>query len=144
MKSKLYSVIFSPLTVIALQTAFQIVTGNVGSCSLHMYFYKTRATCEIPFYRRLQLGLTTNCSNNFETLISCIKNVTRVCEDSWRSDKWIDMDVRWKFRKQFYCQNGALLLPLALCGKKYYEKGPQCVRSFHRKFRRNITDPSLC
>ena len=38
-----------------------MATGSVGSCSLHMYFYKTRATCEIPFFRRLQLGLATNC-----------------------------------------------------------------------------------
>lgn len=83
-------------------------------------------------------------SNNFETLISCVKNVTRVCEDSWRSDEWIDMDVRLKFRKQFYCRNGALILPFVLCGKKYYKKGPQCVRSFHRRFRGNVTDPSLC
>lgn len=38
-----------------------MATGSVGSCNFHMYFYKTRATCEIPFFRRLQLGLTANC-----------------------------------------------------------------------------------
>lgn len=83
-------------------------------------------------------------SNNFETLISCVKNVTRVCEDSWRSDEWIDMDVRLKFRKQFYCRNGALILPFVLCGKKYYKKGPQCVRSFHRRFRGTILKGREC
>ena len=158
-------------------------SGTVGFCSLHMYFYKKRISCEIPFYRGLQIGLFASCrlvaviklwgqtsskylfplckniflnyrflfsfcifrcSNNFETLITCIKNVTRECEDSWRSDAWIDWDVRQNVRKQFYCQNGALALPFVLCKKGYYERGPRCVQKFHRKFRRNITDPTLC
>ena len=84
------------------------------------------------------------CSDNFETLISCIKNVTRVCEHSWRNDAWIDLDVRLKFRKQFYCQNGALVVPvpLALCGKN--KQGKECLRSFHAKFRNDVSDPTLC
>lgn len=124
--------------------AFQEANGDIGTCSFHHYVYKTRLSCEIPFYQGLRLGSIMNCRDDFESLISCITNVTRVCEHSWRSDAWIDMDVRLKFRKQFYCQNGALILPLALCGRRYYEEGPQCVRRFHRKFRNNITDPTLC
>ncbi|XP_068759812.1 uncharacterized protein [Montipora capricornis] len=119
-------------------------TSAIGTCSFHMYIYKTRMFCEIPFYEGLRLGFINNCSANFETLIDCIKTVTRICEHSWRSDAWIDMDVRFKFQKEFYCQNGALIFPFALCGKKYHERGPQCVQAFHRKFRNDITDPTLC
>ncbi|KAM7442130.1 hypothetical protein ABFA07_008869 [Porites harrisoni] len=90
------------------------------------------------------MGLMKNCSDNFETLISCIKNVTRVCEYSWRRDAWIDLDVRLKFRKQFYCHNGALVIPvpLVLCGQN--KGGKQCLRNFHAKFRNNISDTTLC
>lgn len=94
--------------------------------------------------KRLNQFLISLDSDSFENLISCIKNVTRVCEHSWRSDKWIDMDVRLKFRKQFYCHDGALILPMALCRSGYYRKGPKCVREFHRKFRNDTSDPSLC
>ncbi|XP_022783953.1 uncharacterized protein LOC111324610 [Stylophora pistillata] len=138
------SMLFLLFSIIVFQVVVQITDGDIGFCSLHMYFYKTRAICEIPFYRELQLGRTTNCSKNFESLITCVKNVTRVCEHSWRSDEWIDMDVRLKFRKQFYCHDGALILPFALCGSEYFKEGPQCVRRFHRKFQNDLTDPSLC
>lgn len=138
------SVLFLMFSTLVFQMMVQITDGDIGSCSLHMYFYETRSSCETPFYRRLQLGHTANCSDSFESLISCIKNVTRVCEHSWRSDKWIDMDVRLKFRKQFYCHDGALILPMALCRSGYYRKGPKCVREFHRKFRNDTSDPSLC
>ena len=86
-----------------------------------------------------------HCSANFESFIGCIKEVTRVCEHSWRSDAWIDLDVRLKFQKRFYCENGALILPFAVCGKNYLERGPQCVQSFRKTFRDNITDSTtLC
>ncbi|XP_074610613.1 uncharacterized protein LOC141864658 [Acropora palmata] len=129
----------------ALLMPHQQTEASVGTCSFHMYVYKTRVSCEIPFYKGLMLGMINNCSANFESFIGCIKEVTRVCEHSWRSDAWIDLDVRLKFQKRFYCENGALILPFAVCGKNYFERGPQCVQSFRKTFRDNITDSTtLC
>nr|XP_039271859.1 uncharacterized protein LOC120346224 [Styela clava] len=106
--------------------------------------------CETLFFNELKRNKKILCSKVYKQLRRCILSKSEECSSSSSSKTRINRSVQKSlayYMEAKYCNDGSLSTsrrPINYCRLEYNDKVKDCYNEYHRTFRRNPNDTTLC
>ncbi|XP_022807644.1 uncharacterized protein LOC111344662 isoform X2 [Stylophora pistillata] len=114
-----------------------------------MEYYCSARKCSTAFFKTLQKYPKANCGAELSNLKNCMVDTLKVCSEGALTESQIRGIIDKSVKEEQQCMDGSIEIPtmppaVSICSSSFSSEADTCVRSFHQKFAKDKSDPTLC